>query len=133
MRPHDDLDQGVARPRSAARALALEPQGPAVRSPLGDGDIEGAPIRERDAPLAACDRFLKVDVHPRPDIGPTGGEAAAPAAASAATAEHVAQNVVEIDAIKAPGLETALSLFERTPSAKTPRPGVGGRLDSTTV
>ena len=99
------LDQRVAQLlRVAGRALAAEPQHLTCRRRLlGDGGRRGCGRRRRGCPLrAALDGLLQIDRRAWPARPPrVGGGRGEPAGAAAALrAEHLAQDVAEVDVVE---------------------------------
>ncbi len=90
-------------PAAARRALALQPQHLAVDRALGDGHVEGAAVGEGDAALGRRrspppGRSPAARARPMPRDGEAAAAAAGPAAPAAA--EHLAEDVAEVDALE---------------------------------
>src|SRR5207253_6908559 len=91
----------------AGRDLTFQAQGLAVVRALGDGDVDGAAIGERDALLASVDRLLQVDLELGAHVRSPSGKAAAEAAFAPPPAEHLAEDLVDVDIVEALGAELA--------------------------
>ena len=72
-----------------------------VDGALGDGHLDRAAALEGDAALAAENGLFQIDLRLDPQVLTTGGRRAEAASAPTTAAKHLAQDIVEIDALEA--------------------------------
>ena len=133
MRQDRDLDEGVARPPAPGPALPLEPQGLAVLGTLGDGDVNGTAVGERDALFAAADRIDEVNFDLGPNVRaalcePAEAARAAPSTTTgAATSEHLAEDIAQVPTFEGfrAGPTARRAAAGCPPGARTTEPAAG--------
>ncbi len=118
MGSNGDLDDGVARPAPPLGPLPLQAQHLAVERPLRDVHVDHPAVGKTDPLLAALDGVFQVDRELGADVRAPAVETAEAAPGAARTvAEHLAQDVVDVDALEAGA--GVMAVLERPATTET--------------